>query len=333
MLYPNVRTIKTLLALSMATCILLFLSGCKPSANEKRIGIIIPIEHKALNEIVAGFTETLSAQSSYPLKFKIANAQGDINLQRAIIQQMRDEHYDLIAPIGTDATQMSLAVSPNQSIISLAASLSQTERAKLKSCHVAVVHDEISAEQLIHFVHLVYPQLTKLVLVHSTSDKVFPEVAAAIAAGKRYGIQIKARMVPTLNDLYSTANNIPADTTGLLVLKDSLIVSGISTLAIAAEKRHIPLITSDQGSVQEGAAFALGVHERDIGSEGAKLAASLLAGKPACDLPIIEMTRLTVFVNKATLIKEHQPLQAIQSAAKQQHYAIEFVDIAKVHGS
>jgi|SRR5579885_320111 putative ABC transport system substrate-binding protein len=321
-----VRSIEIAFYLSVIICLLVILAGCKPSSGEKKIGIIVPIEHKAMNEIVAGFTETLRASTSVPFRIKVANAQGDINLERAIIQQMKNENYDIIVPIGTDATQMSATMIPSQPIVSLAASITQQERVQRKHCNIAVVHDEISADQLIQFIHLVNPQLKRIALIHSASDKVFPEVTAAVAAGKRYGIELKPMMVPTLNELYSTANNIPADMQGILVLKDSLIVSGISTLEITAEKRHIPLITSDQGSVQDGAAFALGVHERQIGTEGAALAADVLNGKPVCSLPMVDMTKLTIFVNKSSLDKEQQSLTAIQTAASKLNYKLEMVD-------
>lgn len=316
-------SIKMIIGLSVMTCLYTTLSGCHSSTNEKKIGIIVPIEHKAMHEIVSGFTETLRASTNSPLKFKVANAQGDMNIERAVIQQMKDEGYDLIVPIGTDATQMSGAMIKKQPIVSLAASFTQKEREQRKSCNIAVVHDEISSLQLLQFIHQAYPQLNRIALIHSASDKVFPDVDAAIGAGKQYGIAIKPMMVTTLNELYSTAKNIPSDTQGILVLKDSLIVSGISTLEITAEKRAIPLITSDQGSVQDGAGFALGVHEREIGIEGAKLAASVLSGKSPCSLPMTDMTTLTVFVNKASLAKQKQSLDGIQSAAKKLNYTIE----------
>lgn len=307
------------------TCLFASLFGCHSSTNTKKIGVIVPLEHKAMDEIVAGFTETLRKNYPYPFKYKVANAQGDLNLQRAIISQMKDEQYDLIVPIGTGTTQMSVATIHNQPIVSLAASFSEEERQQKKPCHIAVVHDEISTQQLIEFIHLVYPGMKRIVLIHSASDKVFPEVKEAVTIGKQFGMEINPMMVPTLNELYSIAKAIPAETQGIFVLKDSLIVSGISTLENVAEKRHIPLITSDQGSVQDGAGFALGVHERDIGVEGAKLAAAVLSGKPACSLPIVNMTHLTVFVNKESLAKQLQSLEPIQAAANKLHYKIEWV--------
>lgn len=311
-------------SLSLLLLFCSLLSGCHSSANEKKIGIIVPLEHKAMNEIVSGFTETLNKKYSHPIKIKIANALGDLNLQRAIIAQMKNEHYDLIIPIGTVTTQMSAAIIKHQPIVSLAAIYSQKEREQRKACNLAIVHDEISTERILEFIHDVYPKLSHLVLVHSSSDKIFPEVAIAKQIGKKMGIEVKAMMVPTLNELYNISKAIPDNTEAILVLKDHLIVSGINTLQMLTEKRHIPLITSDQGSVESGASFSLSVHERDIGVEGAELALSILSGKKACDLPIVEMTKLVVFINQSVLLKENQSLDPIKKSAYKYHYAIEW---------
>lgn len=317
--------INKMIKIVLLTSLIAILTACH-SSNEKKIGIIVPIEHKAMDQIVAGFRETLTSVYGQPTQIKVSNAQGDLNLTRAIIQQLKDEQYDVIVPIGTDTTQMSAAIIKHQPIVSLAAAFSQKEREQRKECNIAVVNDEISAERLMQFIHLVYPNLHRLVLIHSTSNKVFPEVEAAIAAAKPLNIEIKPMMAPTLNELYSITNAIPADAQGILVLKDNMIVSGISTLSITAAKRHLPLITSDQGSVQDGAAFALGVHERTIGVEGAMLVAKVLAGSAPCSLPIVEMTHLTVFVNKAALKKEQQDFAAIVDAATKLNYTIEPVN-------
>ena len=319
------------LYVSTPVILALLFTGCQSSDQQKKVGIIVPMEHKAMNEIVSGFKDTLQKNSPVPVNVKVVNAQGDMNLQRAIIQQMKDEKYDIITPIGTTATQMTAASVQQQAIVSIAASFTQQERQQRKSCNIAIVHDEISSEQIIKFIHEVYPTLTRLTLVHSASDKVFPEVQESIAAGKKYGITVTPVMVQSLNELYSASNAIANNTQGIFILKDSLIVSGISTLALDAEKHHIPLITSDQGSVQDGAAFALGVHERDIGVEGAKLASAVLAGKSPCDLPIVNMSKLIVFVNKSSLAKESQSMTAIQQAAKNRQYTLEAVD--SVNGS
>lgn len=318
------RALNKLLSLLILMAII---TGCQPSESDTvTIGIIEPLEHKAMTEIVSGFTQTLSELYHKPVVIKVENAQNDPNLQRAIIQKMRDADYTLIIPIGVAATQMTLAMARTQSVVSLASDLSDSDRKKAVPCHTAIVHDEISAKQLLGFIHAAYPTLTHLTLIHSSADKIFPQVKETIAAGKTYGITVDHVMVASLPELYSVSQSLSDKTQGIFILKDNLIVSGISTLAKTAAKRHIPLITSDQGSVEDGAGFALGVHEREIGIEGAKLAAAALNGQPLCELPVVGMNNLTVFINQNAIQQQKQNINLIQNAAKQLHYNAEIVE-------
>jgi len=302
---------------------LLFAACNKPSSTETRIGIIVPLEHTAMTEIVNGFKKTLAEKYSGPVTIDVENAEADANLERAIIQKMRDGHYTMVVPIGVDATEMSVAMIHDTPIVSLASDFSDKERHQLHPCDIAVVHDEISTDQLLRFIHATFPKLKNLTLVHSSANKVFPEVKETIAVGEKYGIAIHPMMVSSLAEMYSIGQSIPNNTQGIFILKDSLVASGIGTLAQIANKQHIPLISSDEGSVQNGAGFALGVHEQQIGEEGAKLAVDILKNKSACDLPIIAMQKLTVFINPNALQQSGQNVRVIKQAAAQFHYPTE----------
>lgn len=300
-------------------------SACNDGTQQKTIGIIVPIEHKALNEIIAGFTETLKRESPIPLKFKIANAQGDLNLQQAIINQMKNGNYAMVVPVGTTTTLMTAKFINNKPIVSLAAVYTEEDRKSKTPCNITAVHDEVSPAYLINFIHALYPTLKHLTLIHSANEKVYPEIKVAQNAANKVGIEIKPLLVPSLNELYSIANALPKHTEGVLVLKDSLIASGISTLVATAKKQQIPLITSDQGTVEEGASFALGVTEKQIGIEGASVAKQVLAGKNICDIPMQEVKNLQVFVNKSALANPMLQQQIAALAAKN-NYGIKIYD-------
>jgi putative ABC transport system substrate-binding protein len=317
---------KSLLKLFLIAFCVSVLVACKPHRPEQTtVGIVLPLEHAALQEIVAGFSETLSKLYNKPIVIKVSNAQGDANIQRAIIQQMRDENFDLIVPVATNPTQMAMSMVQKQPLLGLAADLPDSERHKKPNCNIAIVHDEIPPQQLVSFIHAVYPKMKNLVLIHSTSDKIYPDVKASVEEGKKYGMTIKPIMVATLPDLYSSAQSLPENTQAIFVLKDNLIVSGIGTLTKLAKSKHIPLITSDQGSVQGGASFALGVHEKQIGIEGAKLAVAILQGANACSLPTVEMTSLTVFLNPHALEDQDKNAEPIVAAAKKLKYRVEII--------
>ena len=303
------------------------ITACNKPKNTKTIGIILPMEHQALNEIVLGFKTTLTKLYKKPIEFKVANAEGDMNILHSIISKIHDENYDLIVPISTTTSQMTASIIKKQPIIALAADLPEKDRIPKQSCNIAIVDDELSNRQIIAFIHSAYPSLKTLTLIHSTSDKIFPEVAEVKKAALQYNINLHIFMIQNLADLYSTGQAIPNDSEAIFILKDSLIASGIETLIKIAKEHKIPLITSDDGTVKKGATFAVGVHEQDIGNEGAKLALAILNGKNPCSLPITKMTKPTVFINKNI---DAQNFSYIEKATKKANLQIEFAGSRKL---
>lgn len=315
---------KTLIDKLLLVSICYILVGCSICCGSvsrfeqpaKKIGIIMPIEHRALLEISAGFQETLKGLYEGPIIFKVGNAQGDINLQRAIISQMRDANYDLMVPITTTVAQMTAAMVGDQPIVGLAADLAERKN------NLVIVDDELDKEKIIAFVHKVYPELKSIALIYSSSDKIFSEVKKVHSACEHHHIELHRLMIQNLVDLYSVSQAIPKDAGAVFILKDSLVASGISTLVQIAKKYRIPLITSDDGTVQQGASFAVGISERDIGVEGAKLAAQILHGTAPDKLLTVKLTKPIVFVNLSALASLGQNLAPIKSVAKGFHYPV-----------
>jgi putative tryptophan/tyrosine transport system substrate-binding protein len=310
--------------LSLISLLLLTACGDKQTATNNaskpiQVGIIIPIEHPAMDEITRGFEETLTAELKQPVEFQVMRAQGDVNLQRSMILQLQNKGVDLYAPIATATTEMTAAMIHDRPIVGLAALLPDSTRAHSQ---LALVDDEITPTQIMQFIHAVYPAKTQLTLVYSNNDKMAPEVAEAVAAGKALGIQVDTRMITALPDLYSIAQSLSPQTQGILVLKDVLVVSGIATLSQTAAQKHIPLISADDGSVQNGSGFAVGVKEYQIGVEGAKVAVKILQGTPAATIPLVKMTNLSVFINTKALNAQGQDIAAIEKQAAQDHYAV-----------
>ena len=295
-----------------------------------RIGIIEPIKHQAMDEIVAGFNGVIDQynkqQNKNRVTIQVENAQADMNLEHAIIQKMNVAKYDIIAPIGVDATYMTISQTKNIPIVSIASDLGDKERNKLNPCNVAVVHDEISNTQLLNFAHDAYPEVTKILVIYSNSNKVFPEVTNLEQVASSMNIIINKKMVTSLSELNSTLKQSIKDNQMIFILKDHLVVSAIANIAQVANDKQIPLFTSDQGSVVDGGGFALGVQEQDIGKYSANLAVQIIDGKSACSIPIINMTDLDVFINQKALIKSGQNPQSIIDAAKKSNYKVRIVD-------
>lgn len=290
---------KSLLTMLLGASLILSSATQAATAKAKDIsvGIVAPVAIPAMTEIVNGFEQELS--KSYPghIHYIVSNAQGDINIQRSILQQFKAKNVDLVVPIGTAAVQMADSLNTTQPIVALAATFKDADRAKFRNKNITNILDEVDVSKQLKFIHTAFPKLKKIALVYSPDDHIFPQVKTASVVAKQYGITIQKLMIQGLPQLYSVSKQIATGTQAIFILKDELVVSGINTLVKQAAQRHILMIASDDGSVQSGADFAVGVSEHLIGVGGAKLALKVLNGTSAGQIPVKLMTQYHVYVS------------------------------------
>jgi putative ABC transport system substrate-binding protein len=309
------RIIATLTFLLLGLNISAFASGTN-AVEVKKIGILVPIALPAMDQIVTGYETELKKTYSGPIEFIVKNAQGNAGIQQAILQEFLAQPVDVIAPIGTDATEMAVHMNKNIPIVAIAADLP-------KGAHfsnVTSVLDEVSVSDQINFIHQSLPDLKKMTLIYSADDRIFADVKQVKAAADKAGIQVQALMVQALPDLYAVHDHIDSDTQAIFILKDELVVSGIRVLVQQAERRHIPVIASDDGSVANGAAFALGVKESDIGKYAAISTAKILNGTSAGDVPQVVMSHYTVFINEKSAVSQGVDVKFIEKIGSEKGF-------------
>ena len=292
---------KFITSLALSLCFIFGYSHLATAATKKypavTVGIVAPVNIPAMTEIIDGFKQGLNASYPGQVHYIIDNAQGDMNIMRSSFQQLKAKNVQLVVPIGTAAAQMAASVNHTQPIVALAAEFKNKERAKFKNKNITNILDEIDINKQIHFIHSAFPQLKHITLIYGTEPQVLPEANQAIAAAKHYGITVQKLMVTSLPKLYTISRHIDDDSQAIFILKDELIVSGINTLVKQAAQKHLLLIASDDGSVQKGADFAVGVSERLIGVGGADLAAQVLKGTAPRDIPVKIMKHYHVYVS------------------------------------
>lgn len=292
-----------------------------PSAPLPVVGVVVPLEHQAMNEIVAGFKQSLAAQYPDGVQIIVKNAQHDATMQKAILNQFAAT-ADLVAPIGTDALQMAIATLKNKPIVGIAAEFTEQDRQRLLPRAVTNIIDEIDDDKQLQFIAAVIPQLRYFTLVYSADSKSVNEAGEVIAHAKSRGITVQPMLMQQLAELYTLSQHIDAQSQAIVILKDSLIVSGITVLVKEAEKIRKPLIASDDGSVQGGAAFAVGVKERQIGEKAGAVVAEFLHGKALTAIPVQTLTDYYVFVNQVHAQKQGVDLALLLDAARSANYTV-----------
>jgi putative ABC transport system substrate-binding protein len=317
------RKILSLVFIATLLATFLFLSD-KRSKSQYVVGVILPMEHIALNQITQGIAEELALKMGKSVVVKVKNAQGDANIQRAIIEQLVREHCNLLIPVGTAASQMTLNLAPEQKILCLAADakILQTNQ----KAQATALSDEISSLDSLTFLRSAFPALKKITLLYSAAEKVAKEIPLVCQAARELGIEVQKLMVVNMGELYTVSGSIASDSEAIFVLKDHLIVSGIQTVVQQAQMRKIPVMTSDEGSVIAGAAFAIGVKESSIGQQGALLAKAILEGESPQNMPPQTMRGpFPLFVNRTACEKQGINLNGLCAHAEKARINLHFV--------
>ncbi len=295
----------------------LFISQISFFAIAKTVVIILPIEHQALSEIVAGFKEKLHSETKLTdIKIVVKNALGDINIQRTIIQQAKDQNVDLIVPVGTSTSQMTAAMTRKIPVVAMAS-------LPIQAKNLTGVNDEISVDKPYQLMQLIKPNMKKLSVLYTPQDKNFDELKKLKTYTSHDHIDVHQTLIPNLTELYANVKSVPKDSDFMFIFKDNLIASGITVLINEAKLDKIPLMTSDEGTVSKGACFALAVKEKQIGEQSAELASKILnLNTPPSDLPFESIKKLSVFRNKKACDLQGLKPNLVSQSAKKLTYTV-----------
>jgi putative ABC transport system substrate-binding protein len=276
------------------------LEEIKATENHYKIAIIMPMSHKAMDDIVDGFEEQLKNNINEQYKLIIYNAQGDPNLMRTIFQQISSNHYDMVVPIGTNATQLAIKMlKKDKKIISIAAELSEYDEAE--NANLINVEDNVPMEQFVKFIQTIISKPEYLTLINSNDSRIFNQSKLIKTLLKDIGCNLQVISIQNMPEIFSALQTVNEKSQAILVLKDHLVVSAMPSIVNVAQKRGIPIIASDEGSVKSGANVALGVKERQLGVVGAKIVMSLIDNKSKKNYKINNKANLIIFRNNILL--------------------------------
>ncbi len=273
------------------------LKGCQISKDSRIVvGVVAPMEHAAMDAIKEGVLEVLDSREDVVVRY--FNAGGDLNLQHAMISQMENSDVDLIMPIGSSVMQMAINFIKKKPIVGLAANFSTEEQVALSAKNVTCVVDELPLAIHVKFMKKIIDDLNMITVIYSGSEKITPEIEELRELAIKEGLDVQFLLVQQMSDIFLLSSHISDKSQAIFILKDHLVVSSVVTLIDVARKLNIPLIAADEGSITEGASFAIGVTEMDIGKQGALMALDIIDGVRPVDIPVSTVEKNRLFVNR-----------------------------------
>jgi len=273
------------------------------------IAILTPTSHPALEEIEAGFKETLEEVYKVPVSCFVYNANGNKTLMRAQAEEMVMGAYDLIFTIGSACSQMvaELEKKRHRAIPQVFASVADKAYAEqliatnpfATGCYV-----EPNYEKQIDLLLTIKPTLKNVLLVYDPTQGIGLEkdknkIQTYLA---QRAIKLHAVEVYSAHEIQQKVAGLLSGIDSVLVLTDNTVVAGIDSLITLCNRYGVTLFASDLASGKKGAALAYGTTERQAGVESAKKAYQiLLNAKNPSSIPVSAVDDFVLAINKETM--------------------------------
>ncbi|MEG1501756.1 MAG: ABC transporter substrate binding protein, partial [Clostridiales bacterium] len=117
----------------------------------------------------------------------------------------------------------------------------------------------------------------------------------------KYGVKVITKGISAASDMAMACDTILSKVDCMLNLTDNMVVSNMPILLEKAKERKIPVIGSEEEQVKKGCLASEGLDYFSLGIETGKMAAKILNGESAAQIPVGTVKDSSLFVNKAVL--------------------------------
>lgn len=287
---------KTIALIACALSLVLALAPLPSLAQEKTyiIGIAQFAEHSSLDNCRKGFIQGL-AEGGYiegqNVQFIVQNAQADMGLAQQIAAQMAAE-CDLVCAIATPMAQAALNACMDKGIPVIYSAVSDPVAAMVSGPDgksekaITGTSDVLPVDAQLELIRSFLPEGKSIGILYTTSEtnsesqlKTYQEKAPM------YGFEIVASGISTGADIPLALDALLTQVDCLTNLTDNTVVSYLPTVLDKANTIGKPVFGSEIEQVKNGCIASVGVEYTALGNQTGALAAQVLDGAFAGDLP------------------------------------------------
>ena len=316
------RKVAVCLVLSL---ILALLSGCgvaksvmtvsTPAAGGteekagKKIGIVLLVENGAFMDMKSGILSGLAAagytENNCTFDYKCAS--GDTTTLSTICSSMDDGSYDAVFAIATPTTQQFVnlesdtpcffcAVS-NPLAAGILSDMAKPDRNATGTSNAIPVSD------IFELADALTPGIGKYGFIYCASEV---NAASTVSAGEEYlkgkGIDYVSKTITDSSEIATVTEALLSDgCEAIFVPNDSVVQSGVSTLAELCRERKIPTYCSSATTVLSGCLATVAIDDKGIGEKTAAMALEYFDGKAVADIPSIVVGADYVSINREAM--------------------------------
>lgn len=278
------------------------------SGDKKKVGIIQIVDHPSLNTIRESIIAELEAKgfkNGENIVIDYKNAQDDQSNLKAIAQKFVADKYDLIIAIATPSAQAVISETSSIPIVFSAvtdpAGSLQIADLEHPGGNVTGTSDLVLADQIMGLGMEITPNIKTIGALYTSSEtnSVFVINNLKEFAAKN-NLKVEEATVTATSEIQQAVNSLVSKVDAIFIPIDNKVASAMPTVAAAAIKAKIPVYVGADSMVKDGGLATYGVNYASLGKETGDMAAQILNGSKAGDIPVKTIKDYEIFVNQAT---------------------------------
>lgn len=268
------------------------------------IGIVQYVSHDALDAVQTGFIAELEAAGytdGDTINVEVQNPEADQATLTQIANQFAQDEKDLVLAIATPAAQAVAQVIPEKPVVF--AAVTDPVAAELVASweapggNVTGVSDMNPVDGQLELLLEIAPDVESVGIVYSSGEiNSEVQVEAAEAAAADLGLTIEKAAVSNSSEVQQAAESL--DVEAYYVPTDNNVVAAIEALLQVAETNQVPVVSSDEGSVERGAIASLTVDYEQQGRDAAKMAIEILEGGNPAEMAVRVQEEFMLSINE-----------------------------------
>lgn len=310
------KLVRTVLASALALTSAAGLASCGTQETDTanggtddklKVGVILQIENGAFTDMKDGFIQELrdKGYSEDKLEIDYKCAQGDSSNLNTIVQDMINSDKDLIATVGTPASQA--VVGAGSDIPNIFISVGDpvgagiiTDMAKPDK-NATGTSNAVPVEDIFALADELTPGIEKYGLLYNTSEV---NSVTTCNNAKTYldekGIPYVEAVVTNSSEVQQAAQTLASEVDAIYVPNDSVIQNAMPQVSEIARDAKIPVYGSSATMVDSGAFATVAISDKEIGAISADKAIEYFNGKAIADIPAEVVSANDIVINETT---------------------------------
>lgn len=314
------KKLSRMLSVVLMIALVLSVAGCGTNQSKgntsntansnapKKVGIIQIVEHPSLNQIRESIINELAAQGykdGENITIDYQNAQGDQSNLKTISQKFVNDKYDLIIAIATPSAQAVVSETKDIPII-FSAATDPVGSGLVKDMNnpggnVTGTSDRVSAEKIMELAKRITPNVKTIGALYNSSETNSVSVVDNLKEyAQKNNMTVVSATVTNSSEVQQAVNSLVGKVDAIFSPIDNTIASAMPIVTQTANKAKLPVYVGADSMVKDGGLATYGINYTILGKETANMAAEVLKGKKAGEIPVKTMADMDIYINKTT---------------------------------